>query len=73
MLKSYPLHKEDPTMVHRMDMETVYDTNVQVGSVCAIKTLKRLMEAICLRRTKDVLLYCAPKTEWAVLVHLNSN
>jgi len=46
--------------------------NIQVGSVHAIKTLNRLMEAICLRRTKDVLLNLPPKTERAVVVHLSS-
>ena len=45
--------------------------NVQVGSVPAIKTLNRLMEAICLRRTKDVLLNLPAKTERAVVVHLS--
>ena len=47
--------------------------NVQVGLVRAIKTLNRLMEAICLRRTKDVLLNLPPKTERAVVVYLSSD
>ena len=46
--------------------------NIQVGLVHAIKTLNRLMEAIFLRRTKDVLLNLPPKTEWAVVVQLSS-
>ena len=46
--------------------------NIQGGSAHAIKTLNRLMEAICLRRTKDVLLSLPPKTEKAVVVYLSS-
>ena len=46
--------------------------NIQVVLVHAIKTLNRIMEAIFLRRTKDVLLNLPPKTEWAVVVQLSS-
>ena len=45
--------------------------NIQGGSAHAIKTLNRLMEAICLQRTKEVLLNLPQKTERAVVVHLS--
>ena len=47
--------------------------NMNVGSSLAIKSLNRLMEGICLRRTKDVLLNLPPKIEHAVVVHLSSD
>ncbi|KAA1075788.1 hypothetical protein PGT21_026639 [Puccinia graminis f. sp. tritici] len=47
--------------------------NINVGSSQAIKSLNRLMDRICLRRTKDVLLNLPPKTERAVVVHLSSD
>ncbi|OAV87742.1 hypothetical protein PTTG_29301 [Puccinia triticina 1-1 BBBD Race 1] len=46
--------------------------NINVGSIEAIRSLTRLMEGVCLRRTKDVLLNLPPKTEYAVVVHLSA-
>ena len=43
-----------------------------VGSSLASNTLNRLMERICLRRTKDVLLNLPPKVEQGVSVRLTS-
>lgn len=43
---------------------------MNVGSQDAIKTMNRLMETICLRRTKDVLLNLPSKVEKAVIVSL---
>ncbi|OAV86857.1 hypothetical protein PTTG_29697 [Puccinia triticina 1-1 BBBD Race 1] len=47
--------------------------NINVGSSHAIRSLNRLMDGICLRRTKEVLLNLPPKTERAVVVHLSSD
>ncbi|OAV85155.1 hypothetical protein PTTG_30745, partial [Puccinia triticina 1-1 BBBD Race 1] len=45
---------------------------IKVGAPEAIKSLTRLMESVCLRRTKDVLLNLPSKVEHAVVVRCSS-
>jgi SNF2 family DNA or RNA helicase len=45
---------------------------MSVSAPEAIRTLNRLMQAICLRRTKDVVLSLCPKVEQVVCVNLSS-
>ncbi|OAV85952.1 hypothetical protein PTTG_30173, partial [Puccinia triticina 1-1 BBBD Race 1] len=45
---------------------------IKVGAPEAIKSLTRLMESVCLRRTKDVLLNLPSKVENAVVVRCSS-
>ena len=45
---------------------------MSVGAPEAIRTFNQLMQAICLRRTKDVVLSLCPKVEQAVCVYLSS-
>ncbi|OAV87714.1 hypothetical protein PTTG_29311 [Puccinia triticina 1-1 BBBD Race 1] len=46
--------------------------HINVGDSAAIKTLTRLMETVCLRRTKDVLLNLPRKIEKAIMVQMAS-
>ncbi|OAV85921.1 hypothetical protein PTTG_30194 [Puccinia triticina 1-1 BBBD Race 1] len=62
--------------IHSWDEEWVWRSclvpRMNVGAREAIKTLSQLMEAVCLRRTKDVLLNFPEKVEKFILVKISS-
>ena len=62
--------------VHPWDEEWIWRRflvpQMNVGAQEAIRSLNLLMESVCLRRTKDVLLSLPEKVENIVLVHVSS-
>jgi SNF2 family DNA or RNA helicase len=62
--------------VHPWDKEWIWRRflvlQMNVGSRQAIRSLNLLMEAVCLRRTKDVLLNLPEKVKNYVVVHVSS-
>jgi SNF2 family DNA or RNA helicase len=65
LLKIWPWNQEWIWKTHLIP-------GINVGSQEAIQTLNRLMETVCLRRTKDVLLNLPSKIEKVVVVSLGA-